>query len=154
MSKHSEGQHSRRLHRIVPNANGNQCQVGSAEEPSLNSDWQPGQVEQTNSHHQIHHATNGTKPGKEISGGKKEAFRLADNKPSSFIDQHSTVRSTNQSYRTSTHESMGHNIEPAKPRKPVNVGLRESTSVTDLSTYMSHLPNPGIHAYETRVRHV
>ena len=166
MSKHSEGQHSRRLHKIVPNAGGNQCQVGSAEEPSLNSDWQPGQVEQTNSHHQIHHATNGTKPRKEISGGKKEAFRLADNKPSSFTDQHSTVRSTNQSYRTSTHESLGHNIErlkavvkrrllkPAKTRKPVNVGLRESTSVTDLSTYMSRLPNPGIHAYKTRVRHV
>ena len=45
-------------------------------------------------------------------------------------------------------------LKPAKTRKSVNVGLRESTSVTDLSTYMSRLPNPGIHAYETRVRHV
>ena len=109
MSKHSEGQHSRKLHKIVPNADGSQSQVGSAEEPSLNSDWQPGQVKQTNSHHQIHHTTDGIKSGKEISGGKREAFRLADNKPSSFIDQHSTVRNAN--HGTSTHESLGHNIE-------------------------------------------
>ena len=108
MSRHSEGQHNRKLYKIVSKPDGRPNQVGSGEEPSLSNGWQS---EQTNSCHQIR-ATNGTKPAKEIRGGKQKINSLINSKASSCLDQHLTEKSTDRG--NSTHEILGHNIERLK----------------------------------------
>ena len=172
MSRHSEGQHNRKLYKIVSKPDEIPNQVGSGEEPSLSNGWQSEQIKQTNSRHQIH-ATNGTKPAnfKEIRGGKQETNSLTNSKPSSFLDQHLTEKSTDRG--SSTHEILGHNIErlkevvkrrllrPSKARKSANTRLRVSSSANDLSSYaltsgLAGSSNPGrqCHAYVTKVRYL
>ena len=113
MSRHSEGQHNRKLHKIVskPESDGKPSQVGSREEQGLSNGWQSERIKQTDSHHQIC-ATNGTKPAKEIRGGKQKINSLINSKESSCLDQHLTEKSTDRG--SSTHEILGHNIERLK----------------------------------------
>ena len=134
MSRHSEGQHNRKLHKI------DSSQVGVVEEPILNNGWHLEQGKQTDSVY----ATNGIKPAKEIRSEKQEK---SVSKASSCLDQHVTERSANRS--NTTHEGLGHNIERLKEvvkrrllrlsiaRKSMNTGLRASNSVNDLSSFGS-----------------
>ena len=170
MNRHSEGQHNSKLYKIVSKPDRRPSQVGSGEELSLSNGWQSEQIKQTNSRHQIR-ATNGTKPAKEIRGGKQKINSLINSKASSCLDQHLTEKSTDRG--NSTHEILGHNIErlkevvkrrllrPSKARKSANTRLRLSSSANDLSSYtlisgLAGGSSPGrqCHAYETEVRYL
>ena len=96
MSRHSKGQHNRKLHQIVskPESDRKPSQVGSEEDGS-----QSQRIKQTNHSRQEICTTNGTyKPAKEIRGGKQEMIQnnLTNSKASSFVDPHLTEKSTNR----------------------------------------------------------
>ena len=169
MSRHSEGQHNRKLHKIVSIAgDGRLSEVRSAEEPAPNNvnDWRSEQGKQTDSCSHRSRASNGTKPvNMEVEDSKK---RKGDH----FVDQHLAESSTDRS--TNTHEGAGHNIErlkevvkkrllkPSKARKRLNTGLRVSNSANDLSSHTltsgpagthGSYPERQCHAYKAEVRY-
>ena len=177
MSRRSEGQHNRKLHKIVSIAGyGKLSEAGlgsaAAEEPApkLNSvnGWQSEQGKQTDSRNHQSRASNGTKPvNLEVGDSKK---RKGDH----FIDQHILTESSTDR-GTNTHEGAGHNIErlkevvkrrllkPSKARKRLNTGLRVSNSVNDLSSHALISAPAGAHgsypewqycrAYKAEVRY-
>jgi hypothetical protein len=167
MSRHSEGQHIRKLHKIVSVADGKLSQAGSAEESPPNNGRQSGQREETDKRsHQIR-ASNGIKAENlEIRGSKQEKGH--------FVAESSTDRDIYTN--THCHEGVGHNIErlkkvvkrrllkPSKARKSLNTGLRISNSVNDLPSYTLTLgpagsqcrgsnPERQCNAYEAEVRY-
>ena len=177
MSRHSEGQHNRKLHKIVSIAGDgklvmSEAGLGSAaaEEPAPNSvnGWQSEQEKQTDSRNHQSRASSGTKPVNLEVGDSKTK------KSDHFIDQHLMESSTDRG--TNTHEGAGHNIErlkevvkrrllkPSKARKQLNTGLRVSNSVNDLSSHALKSGPAGAHgsypewqycsAYEAEVRYI
>ena len=116
MSRHSEGQHNRKLHKILDSS-----QVGVVEEPILNNGWHLEQQKETDSVH----ATNGIKPAKEIRSEKRE-------KSSNTTHEglgHNIERLKEVVKRRLLRLSIA--------RKSMNTGLRASNSVNDLSSFGS-----------------
>ena len=145
MSRHSEGQHNRKLHKIAGSGKlSSEAGLGSAgaEEPAPNSvnGWQSEQGKQIDSRNHQGRASNGTKPvNLEVGDSKK---RKGDH----FIYQH-TLAESSTDRGTNTYEGAEHNmlkedvkrklLKPSKARKRLNTGhgLRVSNSVNDLSSY-------------------
>ena len=136
MSRHSEGQHNRKLHKIAGSGKlSSEAGLGSAgaEEPAPNSvnGWQSEQGKQIDSRSHQGRASNGD--------SKK---RKGDH----FIYQH-TLAESSTDRGTNTYEGAEHNmlkedvkrrlLKPSKARKRLNTGhgLRVSKSMNDLSSH-------------------